>query len=114
MDRRNFFKKASITSLGLIFAPAVAKVLIEAEAEEIPQVRCGEGLWAYVQKNGITKFYPPGTVDMNDIFMGPSKYQAVYRTGKIGMEALNKALDRNQMTWLKLQAALENEKKLKQ
>ena len=110
MDRRNFFKKASVASLGLIFTPAVVKVLAEAEAEEILQVKCGEGLWAYVQKNGITKFYPPGTVDMNDIFMGPSKYQVVCRTGKIGMEALNKALDRNQMTWLKLQVALENEK----
>ncbi len=122
MDRRDFFKNASIASLGLIFASAVASVLIKEQSARrmygiiVPkrrrssQVQCGEGLWAYVQKNGVTKFYPPGTVDMNDILMGPSKYQAVYRTGKIGMEALNKALDRNQMTWLKLQVALENEK----
>ena len=106
MDRRNFFKKASVASLGLIFVPAVAKVL----AEEIPEVRCGEGLWAYVQKNGITKFYPNGIVDMNDIFMGPSQYQAVYRTGKVGMAAFNDALDHNHMVWFRLQAALENEK----
>lgn len=122
MDRRDFFKKTSITSLGLIFAPAVASVLIKEQSARkmygiiVPkrrrssQVQCGEGLWAYVQKNGITKFYLPGTVDMNDIFMGPSKYQAVCRTGKIGMETLTKAMDHNQMFWLKLQAALENEK----
>ncbi len=112
MDRRNFFKKASVASLGLIFAPAVARVLVEAEAEEIPQIRCGEGLWAYVQRKGVTKFYPSsGTVNMNDIMSGHHVTHYYNQLTSIrGLEALTKAMDHNQMFWLKLQAALENEK----
>lgn len=33
MDRRDFFKKASVASLGLIFTPAVVKVLAETKVE---------------------------------------------------------------------------------
>ena len=106
MNRRDFFKKASITSLGLIFAPAVAKVLVEAEAEEIPQVRCGEGLWAYVQKNGVTHYYSPRELPP----VVYHNYEPVFMTGTEGLKALTKAMDHNQMTWLKLQATLENEK----
>lgn len=120
MDRRDFFKKAGVTTLGLIFAPAVAKVLAE-EAPEIimgtDPIRAGEGLWAYVTRNGVTQYYAPGQLCMEDleILQNPPGWnlvgQHVYRTGKVGIEAFKKAAYDYQAFWLRFQAALENEKK---
>ena len=112
MDRRDFFKKTSVVTLGLIFAPAVAKVL----AEEAPEIRCGEGLWAYVRKNGITKYYTLGQLCVGDleILQNPPgwalDYQFIHRTGTVGIEAIKKAVDQSQMAWFRIQKALENEK----
>lgn len=112
MDRRNFFKNVSITSLGLIFAPAVAKVLAEDITRE-GDIKCGEGLWAYVQKNGITQYYGPGSL-LPDWAQGYQlvyhNYEPVILTGTNGIEIFKKAAYDYQAFWLKLQNALENEK----
>lgn len=118
MDRRDFFKKTSLATLGLIFAPAVAKVLAE-EAPEIilgtDPIDGGKGLWAYVTRNGVTKYYTPGQLCKGDleILRNPPgwalDYQFVCKTGATGMKDFRRIVEQYQTTWFRVEATLQNE-----